>query len=88
MKMLFADSRPFWDARDVDSYGICTYEYASPNIQGFFVSFSAVYLYMQHRKIYSNMNSKWLNGFLIFLIVFLLNENIIGGAWNGITYMY
>jgi len=53
MKVIFTDSRPFWDNYEVSTYGICTYEYPSPNIQGFFICFSCVYIYMQYRKIYS-----------------------------------
>ena len=90
MKMIFADSRPFWENFEVSTFGICTYEFPSPNIQGFFICFSCVYLYMQHRFIYAQKTktSVWINRIFMTLIVLLAIENIFSGAWNGISFIY
>ena len=88
LKLLFKDSRPFWDSELVHSGMFCTLGFGAPCYDCFFTSFSLLYIYMQYRLMYKQMNSKVLNVILIILSIYLFLGNLFSNLYNGRNYIY
>jgi hypothetical protein len=87
-KMIFMDSRPFWDVALINSGEFCKFGYGAPQYEGFFTVFTIPYLYVLHRNKYIKNPSYIINCILIFVMVFFVFANIFSSVYNGINYIY
>lgn len=91
MNMFYKDSRPFWDAMSITSYGHCFFTFASPDTSMFILTFFYTYNLIMYRFKYSGDKSVFyttLSWFFV-LLLFLAEVTLyFSGVALGLNYLY
>jgi len=92
MNMFNKDSRPYWEELGISSYDICYFDFASPDLPMFILTFSYTYNLIMYRFKYTKQKTSILNksvtGLFILLLVLLIIWSYFSGAALGLTYIY
>lgn len=84
----YKDARPFWKTPEIDSFGHCSFDFASPDTIMFIITFFYGYNLLMYRFKFSSDANVLVNFILVALYVLFIAMSYFAGVANGQNYLY
>jgi hypothetical protein len=89
--MFYKDSRPFWEELGISSYNICYFDFASPDVSMFILTFFYTYNLIMYRfkyVKYTSILTRTVSVIFVLLLVLAMAASYFSGVALGLNYVY